>query len=78
MEAEILLKKIKSFVEEELGSDFESIITPTMYDPKDLQYDVSFIMMEKVKGGTIPRFRIDVKDLEGIRNLNKLRIEKLI
>jgi len=49
-----------------------------MYDPRDLQYDVSFIMMEKVKGGTIPRFHINIKDLKGIRNLNKLRIENLM
>ena len=77
MEAEDLLKYLKECVEK-LDSDYEPIITPTMYDPKDIQYDVTFIMMEKVEGGTIPRFRINVKDLNGIRNLERLRIEELM
>jgi hypothetical protein len=71
MEAEKLIKKIKEFVEEELGSEYEAIITPTMYDPKDLQYNVSFIVMKKVEGGMIPRFNINLKDLVGIQNLRK-------
>ena len=80
MNAEELLKHIKGFVEglEDL-SDMEAIITPTMYDPRDLQHDVSVVIMEKVKVngktlGTLPRYRIDVKDLEGIRNNRKLGI----
>jgi len=70
MEAEELLKYLKKCVED-LDLDFEPIITPTMYDPTELQYDVSIIVMEKVEGGAIPRFSIRVKDLEGIRNLHK-------
>jgi len=70
MEAEELLKYLKKCVED-LNLDFEPIITPTMYDPTELQYDVSVIVMEKVEGGTIPRFSIRVKDLEGIRNLHR-------
>lgn len=69
MSAQELLTHIKEFVEglEDI-SDMEPIITPTMYDPKDIQHDVSIIIMEKVKGGTIPRYKINVKDLEGIKN----------
>lgn len=77
MEAEELIKYLKKCCEE-LDGDYEPIITPTLYNPNDLQYDVSFIIMENVKGGTIPRFNINVKDLVGIRNLEKLRIDKLI
>jgi hypothetical protein len=33
-----------------------------MYDPTKMQYDVSFMVMEKVEGGTIPRFSVNVKD----------------
>jgi hypothetical protein len=62
MEAEELLKYLKKCVEEKLGADFEPIITPTMYDPTKMQYDVSFIIMEKLIGGTIPRFTVNVKD----------------
>lgn len=71
MEAEELIKKIKIFVEEELGSKYEALITPTMYDPNDLQFDVSFIVLEKVDGGMIPRFNVNLKDLVGIQNLRK-------
>ena len=62
MEAEELLKYLKKCVEEKLGTDFEPIITPTMYDPTKMQYDVSFIIMEKIEGGCIPRFTVNVKD----------------
>jgi len=77
MEAEELIKKIKVFVEEELGSEYEALITPTMYDPNDLQYDVSFVVMRKVKKGMIPKFNINVKDLVGINNLRKAKFENL-
>lgn len=73
MEAEELIKYLKKCCESEIiGDKFEPIIIPTKGDPTKQQYDVSIIIMEKVKEGRIPRFRIDVKDLEGIRNLNKL------
>ena len=62
MEAEELLKYFKECVER-LEDDTEAIITPTIYDPTKMQYDVSFVIMEKVDGGTIPRFMINVKDL---------------
>lgn len=77
MEAEELLKKFKKYVEQELGSEYESIITPTMYDPHDLQYNVSFIVMQKIKNGMIPKFHINVKDLIGINNLKKIKIDSL-
>jgi len=63
MEAEELIKKIKKFVEE-LDNNFESILIPTKYDPNDIQYDVSFIMMEKVEDDrSTPRFIVNVTDL---------------
>jgi xylose isomerase len=62
MEAEELLKYLKKCVEEKMGDDVKALITPTMYDPTKMQYDVSFIIMEKVEGGTIPRFTVNVKD----------------
>lgn len=68
MNAEELLKYLKDCVEILEIKEFEPIITPTMYDPEQLQNDVTFVIMEKVEGGTIPRFRVDVKDLEAIRN----------
>jgi hypothetical protein len=61
MEAEELLKYFKKCVED-LDCGFKPIITPTMYDPTKMQYDVSFIIMEKVEGGCIPRFTVNVKD----------------
>lgn len=71
MNAEELLKYIEKCIEN-LDNIGEPIITPTMYDPTELQNDVTIIIMEKVEGGTIPRFKINVKDLEGIRNLRKI------
>jgi len=71
MNAEELLKYFKECIEKLDIQEFEPIITPTMYDPRELQHDVSIIVMEKVEGGAIPRFSINVKDLEGIRNLRK-------
>ena len=73
MDAEELIKYIKKCVNDLGIEDFEPIITPTMYDPDQLQNDVTIVIMEKVKGGTIPRFKINVKDLEGIRNWNKVK-----
>ena len=64
MNSEEILKQIKWFLESEPEfSESELIITPTMYDPTKLQYKVSFIVMEKVEGGRIPRFEITVNDL---------------
>jgi hypothetical protein len=62
MEAEELLIYLKKCVEEKLDDDSDVFITPIMYDPTQMQYDVSFIIMEKVEGGTIPRFTVNVKD----------------
>ena len=73
--AEELLKYIKICIEDLDIERFESLITPTMYDPDQLQNDVTIMIMEKVEGGTIPRFKINVKDLEGIRNWNKVKEE---
>jgi len=73
--AEELLKGIKNYIESLGETDYEPIITPTMYDPEQLQNDVTIIIMQKVKGGSIPRFSINVKDLEGIRNWNKVKYE---
>lgn len=73
MEAEELIKKIKKFIEEELGSYYEPIITPTKHNPKDLQFDVSIIVMKRVKDGSIPKFHINVKDLVRINNSIKIQ-----
>jgi hypothetical protein len=62
MEAEELLKYFKKCTEDLLGDNAEVLISPTMYDPTKMQYDVSFIIMEKVEGGCIPRFTVNVKD----------------
>jgi hypothetical protein len=67
LNAEELLKYLKDCIEILEDDDYESIITPTMYDPTELQNDVTIIIMERVEGGTIPRFKINVKDLEAIR-----------
>jgi len=71
--AEELLLLLRGCVEKLDIKKYESFVTPTMYDPDQLQNDVTFIVMEKVKGGTIPRFKVNVKDLEGIRNWNKVK-----
>jgi len=75
--AEELLKYFKKCIKDLGINEFEPIITPTMYDPDQLQNDVTIIVMEKVKGGAIPRFEINVKDLEGIRNWNKIKYEQV-
>lgn len=46
---------------------YEPIITATTGDPTELQNDVSLIIMEQIGNDTIPKFRIDVKDLEALR-----------
>lgn len=73
--AEELLKYFKKCIEDLEIDKFEPIITPTMYDPEELQNDVTIIITEKVEGGLIPRFSINVKDLEGIRNWEKVKRE---
>jgi len=77
LNAEELLKYFKLCIEDLQLDGFEPIITPTMYDPDQLQNDVTIIITEKVKGGLIPRFEINVKDLEGIRNWNKIKNEQV-
>lgn len=61
MEAEELIKYLKKCVEN-LNLGYEPIITPTIHNPNEQQYDVSFVIMEKVKKGRIPRFTVNVKD----------------
>lgn len=63
MEAEELVQYLKKCCEV-FGDEFEPIIIPTKGDPTQPQYDVSLIIMEKVKDGQMPRFKINVKDLE--------------
>jgi len=75
MDAEELIKGIRSYIKSLEIDELEPIITPTMYDPDQLQNDVTIMVMEKVEGGVIPRFKINVKDLEGIRNWNKVKEE---
>ena len=75
MDAEKLIKGIRGYIKSLEIDELEPIITPTMYDPDQLQNDVTIMVMEKVEGGTIPRFKINVKDLEGIRNWNKVKEE---
>lgn len=74
--AEELIKYLRDCIEILDETDYEPIITPTMYDPDQLQNDVTIVVMQKVEGGTIPRFKINVKDLEGIRNWNKVKNEQ--
>lgn len=62
MEAEDLLLILKKCVEELGINKFEPIIVPTKGDPTEKQHDVSFIVMENVKEGRIPRFTVNVKD----------------
>jgi len=75
MNAEELLIGIKGYIKSLEIDELEPIITPTMYDPDQLQNDVSIVIMEKVEGGTIPRFTINVKVLGGIRNWNNVKKE---
>lgn len=76
MNAEELLKYLEKCVND-LDLDFEPIITPTMYDPREMQEDVRIVVMKPyIKDGeligTVPKFEIAVRDLERIRNLRKL------
>ena len=73
--AEELIKGIRGYIESLEIDELEPIITPTMYDPDQLQNDVTILVLQKVEGGSIPRFKINVKDLEGIRNWNKVKNE---
>ena len=78
MNAQELLIKIRDFIKDSHIVDGEILVTPTMYDPDQLQNDVTFIIFEDVEEngevvGKIPRYKINVKDLEGIRNWNKVK-----
>ena len=66
--AEELIKYIRDCIEKLEDNEFEPIITPTMHDPTELQNEVTIIVMEQVGDDTKPKFRIDVKDLEALRN----------
>lgn len=61
METEDILKYLEESIKK-LDNGFEPIIVPTKGDPTEKQTDVSFIIMEKVKDGQIPRFTVNVKD----------------
>ena len=61
MEAEDLLKFFKVCIEK-YSDNLEPIITPTKGDPTEKQTDVSFIIMEKVNEGQIPRFTVNIKE----------------
>jgi hypothetical protein len=67
MEAEELLLYLKDCVEGVDEDDNEISVLPTKGDPTKPQNKVSFIIMEKVKEGRIPRFIIHVEDLEAMR-----------
>jgi len=75
--AEELIKGIRGYIESLEIDDLEPVITPTMYDPEQLQNDVTILVLQKVEGGSIPKFKINVKDLEGIRNWNKVKDEQI-
>lgn len=62
MNAEELIIYLKDCVEMLEDDSIETHILPTKGDPTLPQYNVSFIVMEKVKGGQIPRFTVNVKD----------------
>ena len=65
----IYLKEcIKKLDESSDDLQFEPIILPTTGDPTEIQNDVSMIIMEQVGDDTTPKFRVDVKDLEALRN----------
>ena len=66
MNAEELLLNLKQYIET-LDIDGEVIITPTIGDPTELQNDVTLLILENVEEGRIPRFSINVKDLEPTR-----------
>ena len=72
MNAEELIIYLKDCIEKlDKSSDdleFEPIILPTTGDPTEIQNDVSLIIMEQVGDDTTPKFRVDVKDLEALRN----------
>jgi len=65
--AEELIRYIRDCIEKLEDNEFEPIITPTMYDPTDLQDEVTIIVMEQIGDDTKPKFRIDVIDLEALR-----------
>jgi len=60
MNAEELLKIIKTHLND--CEDVDSIST-TLYDPDDLQDNVSVMVMEKMPEGYYKRFLVTVKDL---------------
>lgn len=66
MNAEKLLLYLKKCIEKNFDK-FEAI-TLNIGNPTELQNNVSIIIMERIGDDTIPKFRIDVKDLEALRN----------
>ena len=65
MEAEELVKYLKYCIEK-LDDNYEPIVVPTKGDPTEKQTDVSFVVMENVKEGQMPRFIVNVKDFKNL------------
>lgn len=69
MTVERILKHIEKYLKEDKTLDFDNIpsnieihILPTMGDPTQPQDKVSLIIFEKVKNGMIPRFQVTVEN----------------
>ena len=62
MNAEELIIYLKDCVDKLENSNVETHMLPTKGDPTEPQYNVSFIVMEKMGDGQVPRFTVNVKD----------------
>lgn len=62
MNAEELLIYLKECVDSLKDDNIETHILPTTGNPTEQQYNVSFIVMEKIEAGQVPRFTVNVKD----------------
>lgn len=62
MNAEELIIYLKDCVDKLENSNVETYMLPTKGDPTEPQYNVSFIVMEKMGDGQLPRFTVNVKD----------------
>lgn len=62
MEAEELIKYLKNCIDMLEDHNIETIMLPTKGDPTKPQYNVSFVVMEKIEAGQLPRFTVNVKD----------------
>lgn len=64
MEAEELLKYLKDCVDILEDDSIETHILPTKGDPTEIQNNVSFIVLEKVDGGMIPKLMVNVNTFD--------------